>query len=147
MESLGLDPTYGSYVEMLPGVTLAGVNLVSMFALHRKWRGALVGQLAIHELASLEPMQRYSRALDHFGIAASSRRFYDAHVNTDLHHASLMRGRLVTGLLDTDPDMGPQVIFGAAAELLLEERFTHHVRGAWENGLSSLAPWEMNSNP
>jgi hypothetical protein len=35
LTALGLDPTYGSYVEVLPGVTLASVNLVSMFALHR----------------------------------------------------------------------------------------------------------------
>lgn len=33
LRSLGLDPTYGSYIEQLPGSTLATVNLVSMFGL------------------------------------------------------------------------------------------------------------------
>src|SRR5581483_8197887 len=43
MRALGLDPTYGAYVEVLPGATLATGNLVTMFGLHRRLRGALVG--------------------------------------------------------------------------------------------------------
>ena len=41
MRCLGLDPTYGTYLAALPGVTLATVNLISFFGLHRRWRGAL----------------------------------------------------------------------------------------------------------
>lgn len=146
MEALGLDPAYGSYVEMLPGVTLAGVNMVSMFALHRKWRAALVGQVAIHEMTSVEPMARYSRALERFGIAQSGRNFYDAHVDVDAHHVTVARGRMVSGLMNSEPDMGSQILFGAAAMLLLEKNFTRHVLGAWEHGRSSLVPWEMSTN-
>ena len=43
MRSLGLDPTYGAYVDQLPAVTLATTNLISMCGLHRRLRGALVG--------------------------------------------------------------------------------------------------------
>jgi hypothetical protein len=63
MTSLGLDATYGSYVENLPGVTLAMVNLTSMFALQRRWRAAQVGHFAITHMTSVEPMYRYSQAL------------------------------------------------------------------------------------
>ena len=42
MRALGLDPTYGAYLDALPGTTLATVNLISLFGLHRRWRGALV---------------------------------------------------------------------------------------------------------
>jgi len=143
MTALGLDASYGSYVEMLPGVTLATVNLVSMFALHRKWRAELVGQLAVMELTSVGPMERYSHALERLGVGIEGRRFYDAHVDIDAHHAEVARGRMVTGLLSTDPDLGADVLFGAAAMLLLEENFSQHLLGAWEQGRSSLVPWEM----
>ncbi len=145
MEALGLDPSYGSYIEMLPGVTLAGVNLVSMFALHRKWLGALIGHVAIHEVAAVEPMRHYDLALERFGVDATARRFYGGHSENDPHDISGARSRMVSGLLGTEPEMGAQILFGAAAMLLLEEHFTHHVLGAWEGGRSSLAPWEMNS--
>ena len=145
MTALGLDASYGSYVEMLPGVTLATVNLVSMFALHRRWRAALVGQLAVLEMTSVGPMERYSRALERFGIGPEGRRFYDARVDIDAHHAEVARGRMVTGLLSADPELGSEVLFGAAAMLLLEENFSHHLLGAWSRGRSSLVPWEMNS--
>ena len=31
MEAVGLDATYGAYLDQIPGVTLATVNLMSMF--------------------------------------------------------------------------------------------------------------------
>jgi len=39
MTALGLSPYYGAYLDRLPGVTLATVNLVSLYGLHRRWRG------------------------------------------------------------------------------------------------------------
>jgi hypothetical protein len=83
MTSLGLDATYGSNVENLPGVTLAMVNLTSMFALQRRWRAALVGHLAISHLTSIGPMYRYGQALARFGTGSEGRRFYDVRVNVD----------------------------------------------------------------
>ena len=145
MSALGLDSSYGSYVEMMPGITLATVNLVSMFALHRKWRAALVGQLAVMEMTSVGPMERYSRALERFGIGVEGRRYYDAHTDVDMHHAEVARGRMVTGLLSADPELGSEVLFGAAAMLLLEENFSRHVLTAWSQERSSLVPWEMNT--
>ena len=52
MRELGLDPTYGRYLDLLPGSTLATVNLMSMFGLNRRLRGAAVGHLAAFELGS-----------------------------------------------------------------------------------------------
>jgi hypothetical protein len=86
MAALGLDPTYGAYLDRLPGATLATVNLVSMFGLHRRWRAALVGHLAVFEMTSVEPMERYSRALARMGIGPEGRRFYDVHVAADARH-------------------------------------------------------------
>ena len=86
MTALHLDPVYGVYVDRLPGTTLATVNLASMFGLHRRWRAALVGHLAVFEMTSVEPMGRYSRALARMGIGPEGRRFYDVHVAADARH-------------------------------------------------------------
>jgi len=138
MDALGLDSAYGSYVDVLPGVTLATTNLVSMFALHRRWRGALVGHLAVFEMTSVEPMARYSRALARFGIGPEGRRFYDVHVTADERHALIARDRMVAGLVRAEPTLSADVLFGAAAVLTLEHRFASHLLGAWAEHRSSL---------
>jgi len=143
LTALGLDRSYGSYVEVLPGTTLATVNLVSMFALHRRWLPALVGHLAVFEMTSVEPMGRYSRALERFGVAPEGRHFYDVHVNVDARHAQIARDRLVAGLIEAQPHVGAELIFGAAAVLMLEQRFSDHLLEAWSNSRSSLVPWEL----
>lgn len=148
MTALGLDPSYGSYVEILPGVTLATVNLVSMFGLHRRWRGALVGHLAVFEMTSIEPMGRYSAALARFGIGPEGRRFYDVHVAVDALHGAIARDRMVAGLVRAEPNLGADVLFGAAAVMMLERRFTRHLLSAWAEGRSSLSPREtVNPEP
>jgi hypothetical protein len=138
MTALDLDPTYGAYLDQLPGVTLATVNLVSMFGLHRRWRAALVGHLAVFELTSVEPMARYSQTLARMGIGAEGRRFYDVHVVADAIHGVIALDRMVAGLIAAEPYLGPEVLFGAAAVLKLEERMTGHLLGAWAQGRSSL---------
>jgi hypothetical protein len=138
MTALGLDPTYGAYLEQLPGVTLATVNLASMFGLHRRWRAALVGHLAVFELTSVEPMARYSQALARMGIGAEGRRFYDVHVAADVRHGAIALDRMVAGFIENEPQLGADLLFGAAAVLTLEERLAGHLLGAWAQGRSSL---------
>src|SRR5205807_1346809 len=43
LRALDLDATYGAYLDLVPGATLTTVNLVSLFGLQRRWRGALIG--------------------------------------------------------------------------------------------------------
>jgi hypothetical protein len=146
MTALGLDATYGAYVEVLPGVTLATVNLVSMFALHRRWRAALVGHLAVFEMTSVQPMGRYSEALARLGIGPEGRHFYDVHVTADERHALVARNRMVAGLVRAAPELGTDLLFGAAALMMLEGRFAGHLLDAWEDNRSSLVPWELSVN-
>jgi len=146
MNALGLDASIGAYVEVLPGTTLATVNLVSMFALHQRWRAALVGHLAVFEMTSVEPMGRYSNALARFGIGPEGRRFYDVHVIADERHAVIARDRMVAGLIRAEPGLGPDLLFGAAAILMLEQRFATHLLSAWADNRSSLVPWKLNAS-
>jgi hypothetical protein len=59
MEAAGLDSTYGAYLDQIPSMTLATVNLMSMFGLHRRLRGAIVGHLALFEMTSSVPNRRH----------------------------------------------------------------------------------------
>jgi hypothetical protein len=138
MRSLDLDSHYGAYLDHVPGVTLATVNLLSMFGLHRRWVGACVGHLAVFEMTSVVPMTRYAAA--HRRIAGEhGAAFYDVHVAADAEHELIAIDELVPALVAEDPDLGRDVLFGADALLALEQKFAEHVLARWETGRSSLA--------
>jgi Iron-containing redox enzyme len=138
MEALGLDPTYGAYRDLLPASTLATGNLVTMFGLHRRWRAACVGHLALFEMTSVSPMTRYSAALRRLGIGVSARRFYDVHVVADAWHEELAQHELIAGLLDAEPTLGGDVLFGARALMKVERRMTTTMLDAWAHDATSL---------
>src|SRR5437764_682640 len=71
MRALGLDATYGAYLDLIPAVTLATVNQMSLFGLHRRWRGAIVGHLALFEMTSSIPNRRYADGLRRRGFSSS----------------------------------------------------------------------------
>lgn len=140
MVELGLDATFGHYVDRLPGVTLATDNLVSMFGLNGRLRGALVGHLALFEMCSVVPMSRYLGAARRIGGLAALERFYEVHVEVDAHHGRIALDEMVGGVVADEPDLAPDVIFGAAALQRVEARFARHVLRSWEQEVSSLCP-------
>jgi hypothetical protein len=138
MRALGLDDGYGAYVERLPGVTLAGVNLMSMFGLHRRWRGALIGHLALFEMTSTEPNRRYGDALRKLGFGRDATLFYDEHVEADAVHENIAAHDLAGAFARSDPAAAADVGFGAACLLHLEQRWADHLMTSWDAGRSSL---------
>jgi Iron-containing redox enzyme len=138
MRALDLDPTYGAYLDRLPAVTLATTNLISMFGLHRRLRGALVGHLASFEMNSVGPMARYSAWLQSLGVPETGRRFYDVHVEADESHQHVAVDDLVGGLLEVEPEQAGAVLFGARAVALIEANFAAHVMSAWKSDRTSL---------
>ena len=138
MSALGLDPTYGAYLDRLPAVTLATTNLISMLGLHRRLRGALVGHLASFEMNSVGPMARYSAWLESLGVPLEGRRFYDVHVEADEVHQYVAVNELVGGLLEAEPEQAGAVMFGARAVALLESAFATHLVSAWKGDRTSL---------
>jgi hypothetical protein len=138
MEAFGLDPTYGVYRDLLPAATLATGNLVTMLGLHRRWRAACVGHLAVFEMTSVTPMTRYSSALRRMGVREDARRFYDVHVEADAWHEQVAEHELVSGLLEAEPNAGEAVIFGARALMEVERRMTATMLDAWSRNTTSL---------
>jgi hypothetical protein len=138
MTEIGLDPSYNAYLDVLPGSTLAGVNAVSMFGLHRRWLGACVGHLAMFEMTSVEPMGATAAALRRLGFGADARHFYSVHVAADAHHQHVAADQLARGLVEQDERYAQDVLFGAAAVMTLEGEAARRTLEAWDDGRSSL---------
>jgi Iron-containing redox enzyme len=138
MAALGLDPTYGAYLEQLPGVTLATVNLISLFGLHRRRRGALVGHLAGFEMTSSIPNRRYGNALRRLGCGRDATHFYDEHVEADAVHENIAAWDLAGGLAADEPEVAADILFGARALLQVEASWATHLMDSWDRGESSL---------
>jgi hypothetical protein len=138
MQALDLDPSYGAYLDHLPAVTLATVNLVSLFGLHRKWRGALCGHLATFEMTSVAPMGNYAAGMRRLGLSSDSRHFYEVHVVADAHHSTVGAEELVGGLVEQEPQLLEQALFGAAAVSVLERCFADFALESFKAKRSSL---------
>jgi hypothetical protein len=138
MDALGLDSRYGAYIHRIPAVTLATVNLMSMFGLHRRLLGAIVGHLALFEMTSSVPNRRYANGLRRLGFGEDATAFYDEHVVADAVHENVAAVDLAGGLARTEPALAPDILWGAAALMELEGRFARHLLEAWEAGESSL---------
>jgi Iron-containing redox enzyme len=138
MEAFDLDSRYGHYIDAVPGITMATVNVMTMFGLHRALRAALLGQFALLEITSPPGSDRLLRTIERFDNGAAATRFYDEHVEADAVHEQLVRHGVLGHLLTTEPELAPDVLFGIRAGILLEDRFGEHLISAWQAGRSSL---------
>jgi Iron-containing redox enzyme len=138
MRALGLEPAYGAYLEVIPGVTLATVNLMSLLGLHRRWRGAIVGHLALFEMTSSIPNRRYAEGIRRLGFDGEATLFFDEHVTADAVHEAIAAVDLAGGLARQDPALGADIVWGARALSHLDRRWASHVLGRWADGHTSL---------
>ena len=137
----GLDSRYGAYVERLPAITLATVNLMSLFGLHRRWRGAIIGHLALFEMTSSVPNRRYGDAARRLGPTdPRATEFFDEHVEADAVHESVAAVDLAGGLARDEPDLAQDILFGARALTALEGRWASTLMQAWDRQDTALLP-------
>lgn len=138
MRGLGLDDSYGGYVDTVPALSLASVNMMSLFGLNRRLRGAIAGHLAIYEMTSSRPNQLYGNGFRRHGFDAGVTGYFDEHVEADAVHEQIAGRDLAGGLVEAEPGLLADVLFGATAALALDARSTLRIMDAWENGRSSL---------
>ncbi|NBM18537.1 iron-containing redox enzyme family protein [Streptomyces sp. GC420] len=138
MDGAGLDTTYGHYLDHVPAVTLATVNVMSLFGLHRALRGAAVGNFATLEITSSPGARRMARALERLGAQERCVRFFTEHVEADAVHEQVMRRDVIGDLVRREPALAADVAFGIRATCLLDERWGEHVLTAWSSARSSL---------
>ena len=137
MTALGLDASYGAYLDVIPGRTLATVNLMSLMGLHRRWRGGIAGHLALFEMTSSIPNGRYARGLRRLGLEAATP-FFDEHVEADAVHENIAAVDLAGGLARAEPELTGQIIWGARALAELDARWARQLLECWRTGVSSL---------
>lgn len=138
MTDLGLDTAYGRYLDAVPAEMLAVVNLMSLFGLHRRLRGALVGHFAEVEITSSPGSRRLAAAMRRTGAGPAAEFFYDEHVEADAVHEQVVRHEVVAGLLEEEPELAPDVTFGIDATEFLEDRLGRRLLADWRAGRSSL---------
>jgi len=140
MRGLGLDARYGRYLNDVPAITLAWANTMTLLGLHRRLLGAVVGHLAAIEMTSSLPMKRYGNGLRRLGFDEATTRFYDEHVEADSVHEQIAAHDLAGQLALAQPELVPEILFGAVVGLAMDAALAQHLLDAWERGASSLRP-------
>ncbi|MFJ2145309.1 iron-containing redox enzyme family protein [Glutamicibacter sp. NPDC087831] len=138
MKGLGLRDDFGAYVDRIPAVTLAAVNMISLFGMHRRLRGAITGHLALYEMTSSIPQAAYARGFRRLGYESPVTDYFDEHVEADAVHEQIAGRDLAGGLAEDEPDLVPDILFGAQAAAAVDALAGAKYLDAWEAGRSAL---------
>jgi pyrroloquinoline quinone (PQQ) biosynthesis protein C len=131
LEASGLDRRYGAYVDQIPGHTLAVNNLMSLFGLHRRLRGACMGHLAAFESTSSVPCRRIAAGVERVGLPDVVAEYFHEHVEADAAHEQIAVRDICGALVDDEPSLREDVLFGVAACLYLDAIAATHLLRAW----------------
>lgn len=138
MRELGLSDAYARYLDAVPAVTLATLNALSFFGLHRRNLGALVGHLCAIETTSALPSKKYAAGLRRLGYGSAATLFFDEHVEADSVHEQIAVRDLAGGLVAAHTELLDDVLRGTAACLALDDLLGEHITECWSRGRSSL---------
>ncbi|MDV7198680.1 iron-containing redox enzyme family protein [Rhodococcus kroppenstedtii] len=138
LEAAGLDSSYLGYLDRVGAPTLAPVNLMSFFGLHRRWRGAAAGHLAATEITSSPGSSRLVAALRRLGFDEQCVAFYAEHVEADAVHEQVMRHDVVGDLVTRDPALEADVVFGMRALGYVEDVLAAHLMDTWAEGRRTI---------
>ncbi|MBM7440316.1 iron-containing redox enzyme family protein [Streptomyces sp. HB132] len=132
MADLGLDTAYGGYLDDGSAPMLTLVNQMSLFGLHRRLRGALVGHFAAVEITSSPASRRLAHAMKRTGAGPAAEFFYTEHVEADAVHEQVVRRDVIGGLLEDEPELAADIAFGIIATSYLEERLGERLLADWQ---------------
>ncbi|MCW2819066.1 MAG: hypothetical protein JWR42_1853 [Marmoricola sp.] len=116
-----LDPTYGAYVDEVSAVSLAGANVMSLFALNRRLRGAAMGHLAFFEASSPVGSRKIAAGIERLGLPEAVSDYFHEHVEADSVHEHVAAHDICGALVTAEPALRDDVLLGAAACLHLDE--------------------------
>ena len=139
MRGLGLDDSYGAYIDNVPAITLASFTMMSMFGLNRRLRGAIVGHLAAFEMTSSIPNRLYGNGFRRLGYGEDVTWYYDEHVEADAVHEQIAGRDLAGGLAEQHPELLADIVFGAKACLYVDGLAGAHMLERWEAGAQLAA--------
>lgn len=133
MTAVGLDATYGAYVDEALSCVLEQNNVMSLFGLHRRLRGAALGHLAAFETTSSIPSSYMVRGLRRLDLAQEMVDYYDEHVEADAVHDQLAIHDICAPLVAAEPELRSSVLFGVWSCLDLEARTAADLLDRWEH--------------
>ena len=131
LESVGLRPEYGAYVDDALPETLELNNALSLFGLQRRLRGAAMGHLAAFEMTSSLPARKIAQGLDRLGLTGAMIGYYDEHVEADAIHEQLAAHDICGTLAEDEPEQAGEILFGAFTCLDLESRVAAALFDVW----------------
>ena len=138
LRAVGLDDAYGAYLDVVPAPTLASTNMMSLFGLHRRLRGAITGHLAAFEMTSSVPCRKYANGFRRLGYGDDVTFYFDEHVEADAVHEQIAGRDLAGALAQAEPQVRDDVLWGAAAYLVVDGLAGAAMLRAWEAGASAL---------
>jgi heme oxygenase-like protein len=138
LDAADLDSAYLGYIDAVPAESLAVVNLMSLFGLHRSLLGAALGHFAATEITSPPGSRRLVEALERMGAPEPCIHFYREHVEADAVHEQVVRADVVGALLTHEPHLDADVVFGVGARDFVEDRLSNHMMKSWAAESTSL---------
>jgi hypothetical protein len=138
MRGVGLDDSYGRYVDAVPAASFVALNTMSLLGLHRRLRGAIVGHLAAFEMTSSIPSRLYGNGFRRLGHDESITWYFDEHVEADAVHEQIAARDLAGRLAEQEPALRDDVLWGAAVCLAVEGDVAAHALERWQRGESAL---------
>jgi hypothetical protein len=131
LEAAGLDADYGAYIDDVSAISLASANVMSLFGLNRRLMAAGVGHFAAFEASSSVPSRRVASGLERLGLAEAAE-YFDEHVEADAVHEQIAARDICGSLVDQDPSLVGEIVFGVAAALHLDALSSQELLARWQ---------------
>ncbi len=139
LEAAGLDRTYGAYIDQTSGLSLTCCNVMTMFGLNRRLRGAAMGHLAAFEASSSVPSRKIAAGIERVGLPDAVAAYFHEHVEADAVHEHVASSDICGALVAEDPSLREDVLFGAASSLHLDALSGGELLDRWTTGLEKAS--------
>ncbi len=131
LSACGLAATYGAHLDEARAGTLAASTTMSLFGLHRRLRGAAMGHLAAFEATSSVPSRQIAAGARRVGLPEPVAAYYDEHVEADAAHEQVALRGICIPLVEDDPGLRADVLFGVAACLEVDDLVAREQMARW----------------
>jgi hypothetical protein len=132
LTAAGLDTAYAAYIDRIGAETLAVNNVMSLFGLHRRLRGAALGHLAAFESTSSMPCRRIAAGAERVGLPPAVAAYFDEHIEADAVHEQVAVRDICGSVVQVEPELREDVLLGVASCLVLDARAAERMLTGWE---------------
>ena len=139
LTSLEMGTDLTAYVDAADAATLASVNVMSLFALNRRLRGAALGHLAAFEATSAVPCRMIALGARRLELPDAVAAYYEEHVEADSVHEQLAIRDICGALVADEPELAEDVVLGAAACLATDALAAEALLARWRDVPEAVA--------